>query len=73
LVEQRIENPRVGGSIPPQATSLLAPQRPVRVLRRFYNSGPLSTFGNDQSQVSDLERGGGVRKMMSAYGVREAE
>jgi hypothetical protein len=33
---------------------------------------PLSTFGNDRSQVSDLERGGGF-EMMSAYGVREAE
>ena len=27
-VEQRIENPCVGGSIPPQATSIYAPQRP---------------------------------------------
>ena len=27
-VEQRIENPCVGGSIPPQATSVYAPQRP---------------------------------------------
>jgi hypothetical protein len=26
LVEQRIENPRVGGSIPPQATSLILAQ-----------------------------------------------
>jgi hypothetical protein len=28
LVEQRIENPRVGGSIPPQATSRIRPQEP---------------------------------------------
>jgi hypothetical protein len=28
-VEQRIENPCVGGSIPPQATSVNAPQRPL--------------------------------------------
>jgi hypothetical protein len=33
------ENPRVGGSIPPQATSVYAPQRPIRVLGRFYNFG----------------------------------
>jgi hypothetical protein len=26
LVEQRIENPRVGGSIPPQATNCIEPQ-----------------------------------------------
>jgi hypothetical protein len=43
LVEQRIENPRVGGSIPPQATKLHAPQRPFRVLGRFYNRAELST------------------------------
>ena len=43
-VEQRIENPCVGGSIPPQATSLYAPQRPFRVLGRFYNSLHSSTI-----------------------------
>ena len=31
----KIENPCVGGSIPPQATSIHAPQRPFRVLGRF--------------------------------------
>jgi hypothetical protein len=30
LVEQRIENPRVGGSIPPQATSIAQQARPLR-------------------------------------------
>ena len=39
-----VENPRVGGSIPPQATSLHAPQRPIRVLGRFYISSPFSTI-----------------------------
>ena len=42
-VEQRIENPCVGGSIPPQATRLHAPQRPFRVLGRFYKNGSFST------------------------------
>jgi hypothetical protein len=44
LVEQRIENPRVGGSIPPQATRIHPPQRPFRVLGRFYISGAASTI-----------------------------
>jgi hypothetical protein len=44
LVEQRIENPRVGGSIPPQATSVYAPQRPIRVLGRFYKCACFSTI-----------------------------
>jgi hypothetical protein len=38
-----IENPCVGGSIPPQATSVYAPQRPFRVLGRFYISARFST------------------------------
>jgi hypothetical protein len=38
------ENPCVGGSIPPQATSVYAPQRPIRVLGRFYFLGRLSTI-----------------------------
>ena len=40
----RIENPCVGGSIPPQATSVHAPQRPFRVLGRFYYLGLISTI-----------------------------
>jgi hypothetical protein len=43
LVEQRIENPRVGGSIPPQATSVQAPPHLIRVRGRFYNSWGIST------------------------------
>ena len=39
-----IENPCVGGSIPPQATNIHAPQRPFRVLGRFYNLGMFSTI-----------------------------
>ena len=38
-----IENPRVGGSIPPQATSVHAPQRPIRALGRFYKARIIST------------------------------
>ena len=34
LVEQRIENPRVGGSIPPQATKIQA-KSPVHVTGLF--------------------------------------
>jgi hypothetical protein len=43
LVEQRIENPRVGGSIPPLATILFAGARAfcspclLQVAERFYN------------------------------------
>jgi hypothetical protein len=40
----RIENPCVGGSIPPQATNIHAPQRPFRVLGRFYISLAISTI-----------------------------
>jgi ATP-dependent protease ClpP protease subunit len=44
LVEQRIENPRVGGSIPPQATSVYAPRQPIRAPGRFYNWLRISTI-----------------------------
>jgi hypothetical protein len=44
LVEQRIENPRVGGSIPPQATSIHAPRQPIREPGRFYNCRRFSTI-----------------------------
>src|SRR5262249_27314730 len=41
LVEQRIENPRVGGSIPPQATRI-RPQEIARFLGLFLFAGDIA-------------------------------
>ncbi|CAG9230163.1 hypothetical protein BCAR13_60254 [Paraburkholderia caribensis] len=47
LVEQRIENPRVGGSIPPQATRI-QPQEIARFLGLFLFAGEMSFAAWDE-------------------------
>ena len=47
------ENPCVGGSIPPQATSFNAPHHPLRVLGRFYILNRISDADDAITQVID--------------------
>ena len=64
LVEQRIENPRVGGSIPPQATSTAMPRHLSRSgASLFQRTGNVSTLGphvHDPAGQSADERYGSV-------------